>query len=384
MSETPKYSTKEQRKRVPIVTLNERLEAIKRKHCDDLRYDRPDMHEGMRTRAMAWLLGGVEFHLTYHETPEAPHNATVRIRTQPYAADGVKNNWIDVPTLGELDDLLRGAKAQKLKTKNDLEAAKGTFKHDGATPKGLILVGLSGSHAYGLNHNGFTDADGNLVPPSDIDTRGLFVLPTKEVLSLGRHKELVEQKSSDTKFDEVERFIALCLSCNPERLEMLAVARKHMEKTHKTINQAIVDSLVGGKQAAMTMQGRWLVENQKMFLSKKVIKTYGGYAKQQLYRIESKKERQSKPAMHLIRLLITGIRMLETGVVDCNMSEYREQMLDIRKGVMPMDEVFAWHRELEAKFAKAAEQTDLPEEPDTETANEILLEIRRAHLDWSK
>jgi hypothetical protein len=66
------------------------------------------------------------------------------------------------------------------------------------------------------------------------------------------------------------------------------------------------------------------------------------------------------------------------------MSEYREQMLDIRKGVMPMDEVFAWHRELEAKFAKAAEQTDLPEEPDTETANEILLEIRRAHLDWSK
>ncbi|MNS29733.1 hypothetical protein D3C72_617440 [compost metagenome] len=64
------------------------------------------------------------------------------------------------------------------------------------------------------------------------------------------------------------------------------------------------------------------------------------------------------------------------------MTAYRDKLLAIRFGEMPIEEAFAWHHELEVRFAKAAEQTALPELPDMDTANEILLMIRRNHLDW--
>jgi hypothetical protein len=185
------------------------------------------------------------------------------------------------------------------------------------------------------------------------------VLPTVEVLSLEKPAALVEQRDTDSTYDEIERFLTLCLKGNPERLEMLAAP--------KTL---------------VTPEGQLLVDHQAAFLSKRLIKTYGGYAKQQLYRIERKQERTNKPTMHLIRLMLSGIRILRTGRVDPDMSAYRDRLLAIRFGEVPLEEAFRWHHELEIAFARAAEETRLPEEPDMATANRILLEIRRAHLAW--
>lgn len=122
--------------------------------------------------------------------------------------------------------------------------------------------------------------------------------------------------------------------------------------------------------------------HQPIFLSKAIVKTYGGYAKQQLYRIESKQQRTTKPVLHLIRLMITGIRILEEGRVLPDMTEHRDRLLAIRFGRMPIEEAFAWHHELEVRFAKAAETTKLPEAPDVARADELLLAIRRHHLSW--
>lgn len=251
--------------------------------------------------------------------------------------------------------------------KSELE---GLNKHEGPTPDNIILSGLTGSHAYGLNHNGFTDVWGNKIEPSDIDTRGVFVAPTKEVLSLGKHKQFIEQKATDTKYDEVERFIMLCLNANPERLEMLGwMAGEHSENSPHKI---------------MTKEGQMLVENQDIFLSKKVIATYGGYSTQQrklLERLENP-QRKTKPAIHLIRLTITGARILCDGVIDPDMRNYRTLLMDIRSGVANMEKVFEWHDILKEEFDYWARNTTLPDEPDYEKANEILLEIRRKNLKW--
>ncbi|MDB5097895.1 MAG: hypothetical protein JWM80_2316 [Cyanobacteria bacterium RYN_339] len=353
-------STKSQRERTLVQLLDEKLDAIQASWLDELRYDERGENGGLRTRTVHWRLGPTEFLLTYHEVAEAPGNAVFRVRTQPHVAGAITGAWEELPSMGELDAALRSARRQRTLTLNDQRAADGYKKHQGETPEGLILVGLTGSHAYGLNHDGYRHPEtGEAFLPSDRDTRGVFVLPTVEVLALEKPAVLVEQRETDTTYDEVERFLTLCLKGNPERLEMLAAP--------KTL---------------VTPEGQLLVDHQQAFLSKRLIKTYGGYAKQQLYRIERKQERTNKPTMHLIRLMLTGIRILREGRVDPDMSAYRDRLLAIRFGEVPLEEAFRWHHELEIEFARAAEETKLPEEPDHAAANRILLAVRRAHLHW--
>jgi predicted nucleotidyltransferase len=352
-------STKSQRERTLVQLLDEKLDAVQASFMDELRYDQRGQNQGLRTRATHWRLGPTEFLLTYHEVAEAPGNAVFRIRLQPSVEGKIPDAWEDIFSMGELDAALRSAKRQRAVTLSDRQGAEGHKKHAGATPEGLILVGLTGSHAYGLNHEGYRNAAGEAFLPSDVDTRGVFVVPTEQVLALEKPAALVEQRETDSTYDEVERFLTLCLKGNPERLEMLAAP--------KTL---------------VTPEGELLVANQQAFLSKRLIKTYGGYAKQQLYRIERKQERTDKPTMHLIRLMLTGIRILREGRVDPDMRAYRDRLLAIRFGEVPLEEAFRWHHELEVEFARAAEETRLPEEPDAATANRILLEIRRAHLAW--
>jgi predicted nucleotidyltransferase len=386
---TDRYSTKAARERTFISLLDEKLESIRLQFTDKQHVDEQGTKEGLRHRIVGWRLGGQEFHFTYTEEREAPGTAAFRIRTQPAKEGGIGNDWIDLQTLGDLDGALRAAKKARGPNPGDIRAQRNAGLHEGATPENLILVGLSGSMAYNLDHNGYTDPlDGKQIAPSDVDIRGLYVVPTKEILSLGRHKELVEQKSgADTVFDEIERFLDLCLNCNPERLEMLATSRQNgvivTAATHAMRDETSSLRPSGTQRKSLASPlGELLVDQQDIFLSKRIIKTYGGYAKQQLYRIESKEERKTKPAMHLIRLMITGIRALRDGQINCDMSEYREQMMAIRTGLMPIEDVFKWHRELEIEFAKAGESTKLPDQPNREKANEILLEVRKMYLAW--
>ena len=383
-------STEEQRQREFIYILDGKLEEIRKGYVNELRYDRPGTNQGMRTREFAWLLGDKEFHMSYHELPDQLGSARYRIRTQPYQPNGVGSDWQDLLNFGELDGMLRQEKKKRVPTASDVKAEKHKHKHEGDTPDGLILVGLSGSQAYGLAHNGYKDPEsGEMLPPSDMDIRGLFVVNTKSLLMMGNTKDVVEQKKdADTVYDEVKRFLELCIQCNPERLELLATCAKfgvvelndvsHMLRAHP----GEVEDTLRARKGLATSIGKLLIDNRDMFLSRRLIKTYGGYAKQQLMRIERKEERRSKPAMHLIRLMITGLRALNECMVDCDMADYRDELLAIRTGEMPLEDVIKWHQELEAKFAKAIETTMLREHPDMDRINEILLHIRRENLVW--
>ena len=84
--------------------------------------------------------------------------------------------------------------------------------------------------------------------------------------------------------------------------------------------------------------------------------------------------------MHLIRLLISGIHVLRNGFVPVEVGEYRESLLSIKAGEMPWEEVEQWRISLHNEFDKAFEQTELPERPDYEHANNFLIKARRAAL----
>lgn len=82
-----------------------------------------------------------------------------------------------------------------------------------------------------------------------------------------------------------------------------------------------------------------LLANKEIFLSQLVYQTYNGYVMSQFKKMEqdirSKGVIRHKHAMHLIRLLLSGITVLERGFVPVRVKDYRNELLAIRSGEMP-------------------------------------------------
>jgi predicted nucleotidyltransferase len=204
-----------------------------------------------------------------------------------------------------------------------------------------------GSTAYGLNQEG-----------SDVDRRGFYLPPANRHWSLAGVPEQLESETEEV-YWEIEKFLRLALKANPNVLECLY--------------SPLVETC--------TPLAHELLENRQRFLSKFVYQTYGAYALSQFKKLEQDRRNQGqirwKHAMHLIRLLLSGIAVLRDGFVSLRVDAFREQLLAVRRGEMPWDEVERWrlslHKELDAAFAS----TSLPERPDSEFANDFLVRARR-------
>ena len=82
-----------------------------------------------------------------------------------------------------------------------------------------------------------------------------------------------------------------------------------------------------------------------------------------------------KHAMHLIRLLITGIDILEgKGVITYRQKE-QSLLLAIRNGELSFEEIFALFEQYQERFQYAAKHTALPEKPDEKRAEKLMCEI---------
>jgi len=84
-----------------------------------------------------------------------------------------------------------------------------------------------------------------------------------------------------------------------------------------------------------------------------------------------------KHAMHLIRLLHSGIHALTEGEIRVDVAEHRDELLAIRLGKMAFEDVQKRALELDKLFQEAFANTTLPEKPDTERVNRFLLAARR-------
>lgn len=126
-------------------------------------------------------------------------------------------------------------------------------------PGKYIVRMITGSHAYGM-----------ATPESDIDIRGIFV-PTKEYfLGFMKRVEQVEAKGEGnidgTTIFDIRKFMNVASGCSPNVIELLFTPEDCiLERT------PIYDLLV---------------QNRKLFLSKKAHWTFAGYAIAQIHRIE--------------------------------------------------------------------------------------------------
>jgi len=215
----------------------------------------------------------------------------------------------------------------------------------------IILRTVIGAQAYGLSG-----------PTSDVDRRGVYLPPADLHWSLYGVPEQLEREESQEAYWELQKFIILALKANPNVLECLYTP--------------LVDFA--------SPLGEELLKLRASFLSRLVYQTYNGYVTSQFKKMQSDLRNQGavkwKHVMHLIRLLLSGIHVLETGEVPVRVEHHREQLLTIRRGEMPWSDVEQWRLELHNRFDDAFQKTKLPLRPDYERANDFLIRARRLAL----
>ena len=137
--------------------------------------------------------------------------------------------------------------------------------------KNIILLTLGGSHAYGTNVEG-----------SDVDLRGCALNSKEEILTNKNFEQFVNEET-DTTIYAFNKLITLLTNVNPNTVEMLGCKPEHY--------------------LYISPIGQELLDNRHLFLSKKCIHSFGGYANAQLRRLDNKAVRlvsQSEREQHIL------------------------------------------------------------------------------------
>ena len=308
--------------------------------------------------------------------------------------------------------------------------------------KHVILLGLAGSYSYGTN--GLN---------SDIDIRGVMLNRKSDLVGLTQYAQY-EDQHTDTTVYTFNKMVSLLLSCNPNTIELLGLNPEH----YLYLNDI----------------GKGLIEHTDLFLSKRAIQSFAGYADAQLRRLQnalardahsqSEKERHiynsvknamysireryhqfengsldiyvddttnpdmeqeisidanlqqfplrdyksilvemnnivrdydkigkrnkkkdddhlNKHAMHLVRLFMMGIDILEKGEINTYRKEEQKLLLNIRNGSYQNEdrtfskEFYQIVEDYENKLNEAARHTQLPNEPNMERVQEYVMSV---------
>ncbi|WP_441250932.1 nucleotidyltransferase domain-containing protein [Kitasatospora sp. McL0602] len=218
----------------------------------------------------------------------------------------------------------------------------------------VLLSGIVGSTAYGLAHAG-----------SDLDRLGVFAAPTEHFHGLHRPAESQVSTAPDHTLHEAAKWCRLALSCNPTAAELVWLPADLYE--------------------TRTELGDELIGIRRSFLSARATRnSYLGYATQQFRKLaardtseEQTRARAAKHARHLIRLVLQGVTLHETGSLEIRLADPDR--------VRELGERYADRPELARSLLADAEYRFsrpgvLPATPDEAPAEAWLQRVRAAHL----
>ena len=279
----------------------------------------------------------------------------------------------------------------------------------------LIYRVVAGSQAYGLD-----------TPESDLDVRGVCIPPRRYLLGLSPFEQWEHQEEAgDVVIYALAKFVRLALACNPNVIELLHTDPRHV--------------------LFVNDYGRRLLEHRHLFLSKRAGQSFTEYAISQLRRIErhhrwiinppdhqptpeefaawpaegrykfpdndayrayqaalkhwnqyqewqrnrnparAELERQygydTKHAVHLLRLLKMGMEILETGQVHVYRPDL-EWLRAVRHGLLSYEELLALAATYEARLGQLYDISPLPDEPDADAAEALVVELQEKFL-WA-
>ncbi len=142
--------------------------------------------------------------------------------------------------------------------------------------KHIILLGLGGSYSYGTNNEN-----------SDIDVRGVMLSQKSDLIGLTNYEQYVDD-NTDTTIYTFNKMVKLLLNCNPNTIELLGLEPEH----YLYLND----------------YGRELIDNAGLFLSKRAIQSFGGYADAQLRRLQNALARDSYPQSEKERHIFNSVK----------------------------------------------------------------------------
>ncbi len=234
-------------------------------------------------------------------------------------------------------------------------------------PYPLLFATISGAHLYGFPS-----------PDSDYDLRGVHILPPSQLLGLDDAEEtrditgIFDGLEVDLVTHDVKKFFLLMLKKNGYVLEQLySPLIVHTSPEH--------DELKHIGEACITRHHAH---------------HYFGFAETQWKLFEKESPRRVKPLLYVYRVLLTGIWLMRTNIVQANLVSLNESFrlpylpeLIQRKLAGPEQSAlsgndFEFHRSeydrLRAELQIAFDTSTLPEAPSAKPAlHDLLLRLRR-------
>src|SRR5579884_239310 len=167
-----------------------------------------------------------------------------------------------------------------------------------AQPYPLLFATISGAHLYGFPS-----------PDSDFDLRGAHVLPLEKIAGLVVEDETVQDSrvieglEMDIVSHDAKKFFAMLLKKNGYVLEQL-------------YSPLVVHTTPGHAE---------LKEIAKACITRHHSHHYLGFAETQWKLFLKESPRRVKPLLYVYRVLLTGIHLMQTGVVEANLLTLNEK-----------------------------------------------------------
>ena len=242
----------------------------------------------------------------------------------------------------------------------------------------VLFLTRHGSQAYGTNVEG-----------SDEDFKGFSIPPQPYFLGFCGRFEQAEFKKPDMVIYDIRKFFRLAADCNPSIIEVLFT----QERDHRLV----------------TDLGRMVLEKRDLFLSRKAMYTFSGYATSQMKKIKAQqqwlKDPSSAPAgwlenrnekrreldikygydtkhgMHLVRLMRMGQEILDGKGVQVFRPD-REELLAIRKGAWKFDELIEWTLKSQEKLDSSYKTSKIPHSVDMQELDKLCVSCVESFQAW--
>jgi len=239
-----------------------------------------------------------------------------------------------------------------------------------AHPYPLVFATISGAHLYGFPS-----------PDSDYDLRGVHLLPLEEVVGLDSGQETVEKSGLEDGIEldlvthDARKFFGLLLKKNGYVLEQVfSPLIVHTTTEHEEL-----------KQIAATCVTRHHAHH------------YLGFAATQWKLFQKESPPRVKLLLYIYRVLLTGIHLMQTGIVEANLRNLNEsanlpyiaelierKVAGPEKSQLPEADVRfheSEYRRLVGELEKASAASHLPELPDGKKAlNDLLVRLRLSEM----
>jgi predicted nucleotidyltransferase len=233
-------------------------------------------------------------------------------------------------------------------------------------PYPLLFATISGAHLYGFPS-----------PDSDYDLRGVHLLPLEEVVGLNTGPETIEKSGIhygleiDLVTHDARKFFGLMLKKNGYVMEqVLSPLIVHTTPEHDELKAIAADCL-----------------------TKHHAHHYLGFAATQWKLFQKENPPRVKPLLYVYRVLLTGIHLMRTGVVEANLVHLNEtfklpyvpelierKISGTEKGTLDQADLLFHEQEygrLRIELEQTFEQSTLPENPSGAAAlNDLLVRLR--------